>query len=499
MTTKAKKIVVIGAGVAGLSAGCYALMNGYDVEIFEAHSKCGGMCTSWSRRNFVFDYCVHNLAGTSEKTAVKMVWDELGALQQTPILRHEQFCRVEDVHGNVLNWYTDLDRLRSHIATEFREDVAPIDVLIRQAKKFAKADLGAMALGGALRTLKALPCVPAISRWNKMKLGQYAERLQHPFMKRAFHHLMYDINGDDVPMMALLYFMAGLSQGDFGWPVGGSQGLSDAIEKRVHALGGTIHYRKNVEEIMVRNDRAIGVRLTGGEEVPADRVVAAGDGYHTVHDLLHGQYTSETIEQYFSEAGDVAPFGVVVFLGLNRPVAEVPHSTILLFDEPFDVGEHRQDSMLMTAYHPDSGLTGGERSIIKLEVCGTYSYWKNLRDENRTDYRARKQQLAEMLTDKISHRVLGVKEAVEVIDVCTPPTAERYTRNRFGWQAGPPKANAGVIQRQGLSRTLPGLSNFHMVGQWSDAQLGVSCVAMGARARVKSICKADGRRFVTIR
>ena len=45
-----KKVIVIGAGIAGLSAGCYARMNGYDAEIYEAHTQPGGLCTSWKRQ-----------------------------------------------------------------------------------------------------------------------------------------------------------------------------------------------------------------------------------------------------------------------------------------------------------------------------------------------------------------------------------------------------------------------------------------------------------------
>lgn len=44
------KLIIIGAGIAGLAAGCYARMNGYDVEIFERHTQPGGMCTSWMRK-----------------------------------------------------------------------------------------------------------------------------------------------------------------------------------------------------------------------------------------------------------------------------------------------------------------------------------------------------------------------------------------------------------------------------------------------------------------
>ena len=54
-----KKVVIIGAGVAGLSAGCYASMNGYDVEIHEAQDLPGGLCTAWQRGEYIVDGCIH--------------------------------------------------------------------------------------------------------------------------------------------------------------------------------------------------------------------------------------------------------------------------------------------------------------------------------------------------------------------------------------------------------------------------------------------------------
>ncbi|MCK4323768.1 MAG: NAD(P)/FAD-dependent oxidoreductase, partial [Armatimonadetes bacterium] len=54
-----KSIIIIGAGIAGLSAGCYARMNGYRTTIFEMHDKPGGLCTSWKRRGYTIDGCLH--------------------------------------------------------------------------------------------------------------------------------------------------------------------------------------------------------------------------------------------------------------------------------------------------------------------------------------------------------------------------------------------------------------------------------------------------------
>jgi phytoene dehydrogenase-like protein len=54
-------IMIIGGGIAGLSAGCYAQMNGYRTEIFEMHNLLGGLCTAWNRQGYIFDSCIYYL------------------------------------------------------------------------------------------------------------------------------------------------------------------------------------------------------------------------------------------------------------------------------------------------------------------------------------------------------------------------------------------------------------------------------------------------------
>ena len=77
----AKKVIIIGAGIAGLSAGCYARMNGYEAEIYEAHTRPGGLCTSWKRKGYTIDGCIHWLTGSSPKDSFYTLWAELGAVQ----------------------------------------------------------------------------------------------------------------------------------------------------------------------------------------------------------------------------------------------------------------------------------------------------------------------------------------------------------------------------------------------------------------------------------
>src|SRR5512136_2433380 len=108
-------MIIVGAGIAGLSAGCYAQMNGFHTQIFEMHNLPGGQCTAWKRNRFVFDGCIHHLAGCKPGSSLYSMWQELGILPNQPIIFPEHICRVEDEKGKCFNVYTDLDRLKQHM------------------------------------------------------------------------------------------------------------------------------------------------------------------------------------------------------------------------------------------------------------------------------------------------------------------------------------------------------------------------------------------------
>jgi len=180
-----KKLIIIGAGIAGLSTGCYAQMNGYDAVIFELHNKPGGMCTSWDREGFTFDYCIHNLVGTGN-TGVKQVWDELHALTGTEIVDHDIFVRVEDSEGNQLNIYTDLEKLEKHLKKIAPEDSKVIEEYVKAGSLLTGANFYEMAMGGIRSKLKILPHIFSVMKWGKITLNDYAEGFSNEFLKKAF-------------------------------------------------------------------------------------------------------------------------------------------------------------------------------------------------------------------------------------------------------------------------------------------------------------------------
>jgi phytoene dehydrogenase-like protein len=76
-----KSTIIIGAGISGMSAGCYGQMNGYRTQIFEMHSKTGGVCTSWRRKGYTIGTAGWLTGSGLENNDFHGFWRELGALQ----------------------------------------------------------------------------------------------------------------------------------------------------------------------------------------------------------------------------------------------------------------------------------------------------------------------------------------------------------------------------------------------------------------------------------
>lgn len=488
-----KKIIIIGAGIAGLSAGCYAEMNGYDAVIFELHNKPGGVCTSWNRKGFTFDYCIHNLVGTGN-TGVKPVWDELHALKGTKIINHPVFASVEDMGGNTLNIYTDLDKLEGHLKEIAPEDSKVIEEYVSAGNSLEGAGFFSMGMGGTTSKLKILPHILSIMKWGKITLADYSERFSNEFIKKAFPHFQYNIPGSELPMFPHLLFLAGFKSGDLGWPVGGSLEFSKRIEKRFTELGGEIHYRAPVEKITVENGTAVGVVLADGTEHRADIIISAADGHETIYEMLNGKYTNDLIDSYYNSYIDEQSFGLTVYLGLNRDISCEPHAISLILDEPVKLELKEVDSLYLELFDPSTGLTPEGKSVIKVVTEGSYSYWKGLRVDMEK-YRQEKEVVYKKVLEILEKRFHGITEQVEVFDVTTPVTVERFTCNFHGLQPWPVQKGEMKIMMNGLSKTLPDLKNFYMAGQWAGAMIGISNAAITGRNVVKELCKKDKKKF----
>jgi len=492
-------LIIIGAGIGGLAAGCYAQMNGFETAIFESHDKPGGVCTSWRRGDYWFDGCIHHLAGAGSGSPMHRIWQELGALLDERVLFFDELTRVEGPDGKTFIVYTDAERLEQHMLELAPDDAKPIRAYARAAARFGQWDLLAMQLGGKA-LLGALPHLPDMMRWVRVTLEQYAMRFRDPFLRAAFPWIQYDFAG--IPAAVNLYFIGNCGSRTLGWPIGGSLRFAERIAARYQALGGEITYHARVDKVLVENDRAVGVRLSDGSERRADIVISNADGYTTLFGMLGGRYLDDRIRRYYRAAPERQDMSLHVCLGVARDLNAEPHAITMLLPEPLKIGGSRRERLDLEIFGSKMGVAPEGKGVIKVPLDARYEHWQTLLDENGrrgARYREAKQAVAEQVIALVEGRFPGIRQQIEVIDVSTPLTIERYVGSYHGYQAwGLPGGNPLSMFR-GVSKTVPGLAGFHMVGQWAGGTIGISTVTLMARALVQSLCREASRRFMTQR
>jgi phytoene dehydrogenase-like protein len=495
-------IIIIGAGFGGLSAGIYGQMNGYHTQIFEMHRLPGGLCTAWKRKGYTIDGCVHWLSGSSPQSGMYRYWEEVGVAQDREFTYLDQFVRFEGADGRTFVLYTDVDRLEEHMLALSPQDADATREFTDGVRMFVDFDqpydwdpplkrLQKLAKLGWLMATKGR----AMQRWMKMSATDLAARFEDPLIRDSFEKMW-------VPGFSAFLILAGLASmhnGESGYPIGGSLPMSQAMAQRYLDLGGEIHYNSRVGRILTEDGRAVGVRLADGSEHRAGRVISAADGHATLFEMLDAQYVDAEARKPYEEWSIIPPL-LYVGVGVNRTFDEEPR-TITGFSfplrRPTEIGEAVRERMFVHMFNQDPTLAPEGKTVLVVQEFSDYAYWKELAAD-RAAYDEKKDQVARTVVELLEQRFPGISSQVEMVDVATPLTFERYTGNWQGsymaWMITPERA---PTMMQPTRQTLPDLENFYMCGQWVEVGGGLPTGVMSARRLLQAICKEDGKKFHT--
>lgn len=496
-----KSIAIIGAGLAGLAAGCYAQMNGYRSEIFELHTIPGGLCTAWRRHGYLFDGALRYLVGTAPGLNAHLLWQELGVLEGRPIHYYDEFSRYEGADGRAFCLYTDVDQLEAHMLALSPDDAGPTRELARALRAFDRFDLPVdltpddpqenLQLG-----LMMLPFVGPLLQWKDVTLRDFAARFREPLLREGLASF-FQFTPPDFPFLMMAMTVAQLARRVAGYPIGGSLDFAEALARRYKALGGRVHYSARVARILTEAGRATGLQLDDGRVFPAEVVISAADGRTTLFELLEAEYLTETVRGYYQSL-PASESIVQVSLGVARDFSAEPPSLSFPLRRPIWLGDRQFERLVVKHYSFDPTMADPGKASLSLWCEADYGYWATLRqDPDR--YTAEKDKVARAVIGALDERYPGLAAQVEAVDVATPITYERYTLNWHGaihgWAMGARKL--ALMMGTGMRKTLPDLSGFYMIGQWVEPGGNAQLAAASGRDALEMICRADGRPFVT--
>jgi phytoene dehydrogenase-like protein len=495
-----KKVLIIGAGIAGLSAGSYLQRNGYDVEIFEMHSQPGGVCTAWKRGDYTIDYCIHWLMGTKPDTGFDILWDELGAFKnqdgtKMETRNFEEFTQMEVSNGEELKFYADADRFGEELRRLAPEDTKLVDDLVDDLKYIAKFRIPVAKekqnpLQKVTHFLSNLGVFRRYLRHLRTPIGEYANKWKSTQVKEAFRSVI----PPDWSLASLTMGLAMQHTKAAGYPVGGSLQFALNIERGFLKLGGKINYSSPVNEIIVKDNSAVGIKLKSGEEIDGDNIVSAADGHSTLFDMLGGRYITPRLKQVY-DSFPLFPSSVFIGIGVNRDLSHLPNSTYIRTDPPFVLPDESTHSHLSTTvYNFDPTLAPeGKTTVTVILHTWNDSYWSELASSDRAKYNATKDQIGTQVLEAVGRRFPDIKDSAEVIDVSTPHTVKRYTNNWRGSFEGFAATPMTLITR--LPKAVPGLRNCYMIGQWTTPGGGIPTAALDGRNIAIDLCKKDKKRF----
>ncbi|MDE6846401.1 MAG: NAD(P)/FAD-dependent oxidoreductase [Lachnospiraceae bacterium] len=494
MERNVKKVVIIGGGVSGMTAGIYLQKAGFQTEIYEKHTIAGGQCTGWKREGFFIDNCVHWLTGTREGSGLNRLWKDAGVLGEDVLLYKKEKFYSAELNGDKLTFWRDKERTRKELLALSPDDAEEINQLM-DAVKMAESmtvpvekpfdmmnPIDYVKMGISMADMGKV-----MKLYSKMDIRELASRFHHPLIRMA----ITDYMPPGYQAYAFVVSYATVTGGNGDIPRGGSLEMAMRMVKCYQKLGGMLYTGTEVEKVLVKGQKAEGILLADGKTVKADYVVCASDTSHTFTQLLDASYMPQELSKIYKERElypVVSAFHVA--FGIEGSFDEVKETHVFAC-RPITIGMRRTERMSVNnySYEPDFAPKG--KSIVQSMFVQTeedYEYWMKLYQDKEA-YHKKKAELSEEIEQRLIENYPQLKGRVRILDVWTPATYNRYCN---AWNGA---YMSFIVTRNAKSRTVPGkikgLSNVMIASQWLMGPGGLPVAASTGKFAAQRIMKAE--------
>jgi len=492
-----KKVIVIGSGIAGLSAGIYAQKCGFDVTILESHSIAGGICTSWKRGGYLFEGGMHWLGGSSPKEPMHKMWRYVGALDDSVRITYFDPIIEYKHEGTPIRIYRDVDATERHLLELSPDDSMEIKKFCNNIRKLIHLNDPITDIKGVKvtkrnrRSLSALfsllPVIRIMSAYAKVSVEQYATRFAHEGIREMFGAMP----GHEQGIAMLMMTLGSLARGDGGFPQGGSLPFAGRMAKKFTSLGGEILYNTPAEKVMMENNKAVGV-MAGGRRMPADAVIIASDTM-AADRFFDAPLKAPWLDEMRKVTEPTA--AVFVSLGINADLRHYPERPLFMLKKPIQISNITIKSLLLANYAADPAYSPEGKSVITAQLPGdTYDYWKKLKEDGGEKYAQEKKRIGNEVIAEIAALMPEADGKVDVCDVATPLTYERYCGN---WKGSWMTAITPNTKFKAYPAAIKGLDGLYFAGQRMLPPGGIPTALMTARTAVQHLCRDTDTLFIS--
>ncbi|MEZ4611310.1 MAG: NAD(P)/FAD-dependent oxidoreductase [Caldilineaceae bacterium] len=382
-------VVVIGAGLGGLSAATYLAKAGRRVLVLEHHTVPGGYAHEFRRGRFRFEVALHAMDGVSPGGWAYDILTDLEVLPHVKFQRLDPFYTVK-YPGHELTVSASPFRYEEELIRQFPHEAAGIrsliDAMIQVGYQVRRFGMDG-ALGRRPPMAETPAAYPAMLNAMGRSWGEFMDdHIQDAQLRAVFSTLWGYYGLPPSRLNAATFILPWVSYHLFGafYPEGGSMAMSRALEQTIHAYGGEVRYRQTVNHIEMRGGKAAAVQTAAGLRIEAGVIVSNANPADTMlkfvgKEHLPAEYTAKI------QGDKPALSNLVLYLGLDRDLAAegwTDHELFLMDTYDLDAdyqamvdGDFANANMVVTHYnHTDPTCSPPGTSILAVMTLAPWDY-----------------------------------------------------------------------------------------------------------------------------
>lgn len=459
-------VIIIGAGLGGLTAGAKLAKEGKAILLLEQHDRPGGCATTFKRRDFTMEVGLHEMDGLHPGDMKSRIFADLGVSERVDFLPVPEFYRfINDRYDLVVPH--NPEEAKAILKSHFPDQEKGIDdyfyhVLNAKRVMVTNRNKPDRSVGEFLDEIISNDDLKLVLLGN---LGY-------------FH--------DDPYTLSWIYYLT--AQGSYyggraNFIKGGSQKLSNALTDIITENGGTVKLNHLVTSIDYVTGNPVGVSYHKTRSKEKEQLsdtashIIANNAVPNLAQLLLSKQDGKKLSE--SIAGNAIGASLLtVYYGFKRPLKEVgsKHYSTFIYDSSVNsqkdilVNNHSDFSTRSFTFvdysQVDADLSPAGKSVGAVCAVDYPEDWENL---EREEYNRMKADVADIITSRCEKIIPGFRDAVEYVEVATSLSVKRFTLNPEG-------AVYGFAQNPGKSTdylsALP--ENIHIASAWGKFGGGFS-------------------------
>lgn len=458
--TQKYDVIVIGSGIGGLSCASFlAQQQGKRVLMLERHFKVGGFTHTFRRGKYEWDVGIHYIGNMNKGRSERAVFDYItqGQVKWHKMPESYDCMMFPDFTFSMVAGKNQF--MRALIET-FPDEQSAIEQYFADLKAAGKWFESHMTSKVVPKPLSGVASLMSRNEhnWGKMTTKEYLDKnFQDPRLK-ALLPAQWGDHG--IPPSQSSFVVHALIANHYlygGWyPIGTSKTIADSIVPVIEKAGGQVLVNHAVDEIIIENNKAVGVRVThkkGKQHIQkeffADHIVSNAGAYITYMNLIPESYPLDFRDEIASFPESCA--NVTLYLGLKDDPRTLGFQgenywmfTSLDHDENYDKRNDLINGKVSHCYmsfpsikNPDATTHTAE--LIALLDAEPFAQWQeNTWKKRGEDYEQTKQKISEALLNFVEERHPGFRELVDYCELSTPLSTEHFTGFKNGQIYGTP-------------------------------------------------------------